>query len=209
MPLSNGSFGRELAYWSSGVRFTIPCSLRKTSIACPACLSGASNSIAISLLVSAPPRSTRIATPFSDQAALIAVMIFSMLVPNPPWSPSKVWAVPVGMRLYKNRQGLTKGKKGQAKGKDKKGKKRPPDPNHRTRPELVPDRPHQRIASARPQHRDPRILILDDSTSAIDSATEDDIQKAIDLEPVGHLEHAVVEDCVSRDPEHTVLLILP
>ena len=44
-------------------------------------------------------------------------VILSLLVPNPPWSPTKVWALPVGMRLYRNRQGLTKGKKGQAKAK--------------------------------------------------------------------------------------------
>jgi hypothetical protein len=62
-------------------------------------------------------------------------VILSLLVPNPPWSPTKVWAVPVGVRLYKNRQGLTKGKRGQAKAK--RGKRRPPDPNHRTRPELA------------------------------------------------------------------------
>ncbi len=37
----------------------------------------------------------------------------------------------------------------------------------------------QRIALARAFLTDPRILILDDSTSAIDSQTEDDIQKAI------------------------------
>jgi len=37
----------------------------------------------------------------------------------------------------------------------------------------------QRIALARAFLNDPRILILDDSTSAIDSATEDEIQKAI------------------------------
>ena len=43
----------------------------------------------------------------------------------------------MGVRLYRNRQGLTKGKKGQAKGKTKPGKKRPADPNHRTRPELA------------------------------------------------------------------------
>src|SRR5207248_1999316 len=41
--------------------------------------------------------------------------------------PSKVWCLPLWCRLYRNRQGLTKGRK---------GKKRPPDPNHRTRPEL-------------------------------------------------------------------------
>jgi ATP-binding cassette subfamily B protein len=37
----------------------------------------------------------------------------------------------------------------------------------------------QRIALARAFLTDPRILILDDSTSAIDSATEDKIQRAI------------------------------
>ena len=62
-------------------------------------------------------------------------VILSLLVVNPPWSPTKVWALPVGVRLYRNRQGLTKGKKGQARGR--KAKKRPLDPNHRTRPELA------------------------------------------------------------------------
>jgi ATP-binding cassette subfamily B protein len=37
----------------------------------------------------------------------------------------------------------------------------------------------QRLAWARALLTDPRILILDDSTSAIDSATEDEIQRAI------------------------------
>jgi len=62
-------------------------------------------------------------------------VILSLLIANPPWSPTKVWALPVGMRLYRNRQGLTKGKKGQPQGK--KAKKQSLDPNHRTRPELA------------------------------------------------------------------------
>ena len=37
----------------------------------------------------------------------------------------------------------------------------------------------QRIALARAFLTDPRVLVLDDSTSAIDSATEDKIQRAI------------------------------
>jgi hypothetical protein len=79
-------------------------------------------------------------------------VILSLLIPAPAWSPTKVWALPVAIRLYKNRQGLTKGKeakkgqakakkaeKGQAKakGKGNQAKERPLDPNHRTRPELA------------------------------------------------------------------------
>jgi SRSO17 transposase len=66
-------------------------------------------------------------------------VILSLLIANPPWSATKVWALPVGMRLYRNRQGLTKGKKRQAdaKGKGKRAGRKPADPNHRTRPELA------------------------------------------------------------------------
>lgn len=49
------------------------------------------------------------------------------LVVRGRWAPSKVWCLPLLCRLYRNRQGLAKGRK---------GKKRPPDPSHRTRPEL-------------------------------------------------------------------------
>jgi len=63
-------------------------------------------------------------------------VILSLIIPNPPWAPTKVWALPVGMRLYRNRQGLSKGKK-KEKGKGAKRTKRPTDPNHRTRPELA------------------------------------------------------------------------
>jgi hypothetical protein len=61
-------------------------------------------------------------------------VILSLIIVHPPWAPTKVWALPVGLRLYRNRQGLTKGQK--AKGKGAK-RKRPKDPDHRTRPELA------------------------------------------------------------------------
>jgi hypothetical protein len=55
-------------------------------------------------------------------------VVLSILVRS-PWAPTKVWALPIGFRLYRNRQGLTKGRKG------KKPQRR--DPNHRTRPQLL------------------------------------------------------------------------
>ena len=59
-------------------------------------------------------------------------VVLSILIVNPFWAPTKVFALPVAARLYRNRQGLTKGKKGHAKAKKPKA-----DPNHRTRPQLA------------------------------------------------------------------------
>lgn len=59
-------------------------------------------------------------------------VVVCLIVRLPFWSPTKVWALPIGFRLYRNRQGLTKGKKGQ-RAKDPKAK----PPGHRTRPELA------------------------------------------------------------------------
>ena len=59
-------------------------------------------------------------------------VVLCLIVANPFWAPSKVFALPIAMRLYRNRQGLTKGKK--SKGKTPRPKR---DPNHRTRPELA------------------------------------------------------------------------
>jgi hypothetical protein len=58
-------------------------------------------------------------------------VVLFLLLPAPKWAPSKVFALPVGCRLYKNRQGLAKGRP-----KDK-ATRRPADPNHRTRPQLL------------------------------------------------------------------------
>lgn len=72
-------------------------------------------------------------------------VVLALLVPLPRWAPTKVFALPLGFRLYKNRQGLTKGKKkritvspGQKSNAARsKTRQRPADPNHRTRPELL------------------------------------------------------------------------
>jgi hypothetical protein len=44
------------------------------------------------------------------------------------WAPTKVWCLPLLARLYRNRQGLTKGRQ---------GKQRPVEANHRSRPQLL------------------------------------------------------------------------
>jgi hypothetical protein len=56
-------------------------------------------------------------------------VVLCLILVHPFWARTKVFALPVAFRLYRNRQGLTKGKKGRAKA--------PHDPNHRTRPELA------------------------------------------------------------------------
>ncbi len=68
-------------------------------------------------------------------------VVLCLIIAYPFWAPTKVFALPVAMRLYRNRQGLTKGKKKKSKLKRKKGRKKsspsPHDANHRTRPELA------------------------------------------------------------------------
>lgn len=57
-------------------------------------------------------------------------VVLCLLIVHPFWAPTKVFALPVAFRLYRNRQGLTKGKKS-------KNTKAKPDPKHRTRPQLA------------------------------------------------------------------------
>jgi hypothetical protein len=68
-------------------------------------------------------------------------VVLTLIVHHPFWAPTKVWSLPLAFRLYRNRQGLTKGKKKtkrspQAK-KAKPSAKGPGGPPHRTRPELA------------------------------------------------------------------------
>lgn len=59
-------------------------------------------------------------------------VVLTLIVHPLFWAPTKVWSLPLAFRLYRNRQGLTKGRK-----KAEKSPKRRYDPNHRTRPELA------------------------------------------------------------------------
>jgi SRSO17 transposase len=59
-------------------------------------------------------------------------VVLCLIIVHPFWAPTKVFALPIAFRLYRNRQGLTKGKKGQAK-----TAQTLLDPKHRTRPELA------------------------------------------------------------------------
>src|SRR5260370_38868559 len=58
-------------------------------------------------------------------------VVLCLVIVNPFWAPGKVFALPIVMRLYRNRQGLTKGKKSKRSSQPK------ADPNHRTRPQLA------------------------------------------------------------------------
>jgi hypothetical protein len=55
-------------------------------------------------------------------------VVLCLILRCPAWAPTKVWCLPILFRLYRNRQGLTKGRKGHQP---------QPDPNHRSRPQLA------------------------------------------------------------------------
>jgi hypothetical protein len=78
-------------------------------------------------------------------------VVVSLIIVFPWWAPTKVFALPIAWRLYRNRQGLTKGKKNKRKKTSK--PKRPR--GHRTRPELAVEM-LQMIASWFPE----RVLIV-------------------------------------------------
>jgi hypothetical protein len=77
-------------------------------------------------------------------------VVLCLIVVHPFWAPTKVFALPIAARLYINRQGLTKGKKGKGTGKAARSRKgqgkrvqakatarAEANPDHRTRPELA------------------------------------------------------------------------
>jgi hypothetical protein len=75
-------------------------------------------------------------------------VVLCLILVHPWWAPTKVFALPIAARLYINRQGITKGKKGKgkaARARNVRGKKAQAratvksraNPDHRTRPELA------------------------------------------------------------------------
>ena len=54
-------------------------------------------------------------------------VVVTLIVRRPFWAPTKVWSLGIAYRLYRNRQGLTKGKK---KGKKQKPAQAEPQPPH-------------------------------------------------------------------------------
>lgn len=90
-------------------------------------------------------------------------VVLCLILRNPFWAPTKVFSLPFCFRLYRNRQGVTKGKKKQTKKKQtqkkRKNKKTRRDPNHRTRPQLCVEM-LQLVASWVP---DRQLLVTGDS----------------------------------------------
>jgi hypothetical protein len=66
-------------------------------------------------------------------------VVLCLILVHPWWAPTKVFALPIAARLYINRQGTTKGKKGRGKAvrAKKAATKARANPEHRTRPELA------------------------------------------------------------------------
>ena len=62
-------------------------------------------------------------------------VVVTLIIRNRFWAPTKVWSLPLTFCLYRNRQGVTKGKKKtKLAGKEK---TRRSAPSHRTRPEIA------------------------------------------------------------------------
>jgi hypothetical protein len=88
-------------------------------------------------------------------------VVLCLILVHPWWAPTKVFALPIAARLYINRQGTTKGKKGQRKPSPTKGRgQAKTDPAHRTRPELA----LELIKLVARWFPDDEVILLGDST---------------------------------------------
>jgi DDE superfamily endonuclease len=89
-------------------------------------------------------------------------VVLGLILVHPFWAPHSVYALPIAARLYRNRQGLTKGKKCKGKSsQDRTKAKAKADPHHRSRPELALELIH---LAARWFPND-EIILLGDSAS--------------------------------------------
>jgi DDE superfamily endonuclease len=88
-------------------------------------------------------------------------VVLCLILIHPWWAPTKVFALPIAARLYINRQGLTKGKKGRGKSSpaETQGQAKAA-PDHRTRPELA----LELIELVARWFPDDEIIMLGDST---------------------------------------------
>jgi DDE superfamily endonuclease len=86
-------------------------------------------------------------------------VVLCLIIVHPFWAPHTVYALPIATRLYRNRQGLTKGKKSKGKSAQPQTKAKA-DPHHRTRPELA----LELIQLAARWFPDDEIIMLGDST---------------------------------------------
>ncbi len=113
-------------------------------------------------------------------------VVLCLLVRCPFWAPTKVWCLPVLFRLYRNRQGRTKGRK---------GSKPKPDPRHRTRPQLAVELIHL-LARWFP-HR--RLLVTGDSAYGGQSVLRQ-LPANVDLISHVHPQGALYEPAPPRRP---------
>lgn len=113
-------------------------------------------------------------------------VVATLLVAGLPWASSKVWALPILSRLYRNRQGCPKGRK---------GKKPPADPNHRTRPELGLEM-LQELATA---FANRRIVVVADSAYGGQSVLKH-LPENVDLISRVHCKAALYEPAPPRLP---------
>jgi hypothetical protein len=127
----------------------------------------------------------------SRQKALVSWghnwVVAALLIEGLSWAPSKVWALPILSRLYRNRQGCPKGRK---------GRKPPADPNHRTRPELALEMIRE-LAAAFPGRR---IVVAADSAYGGRSVLRH-LPANVDLISRVHSKAALYEPAPPRQPQ--------
>ena len=132
-------------------------------------------------------------------------VVVTFILRNPFWSSGKAWSLPLVFCLYRNRQGVTKGKakalaklskKERAKQKREEAKKkRAADPSHRTRPELAV----QTISLLAEWFPDRQFIVTGDSAYGGKSVLSK-LPKNVDLISHVHPEGALYEPAPEPSP---------